>query len=427
MTQPSEHDEAFEANADPESTLPRSEPHPDREPNPEPDPDADPELGPEPEHHPELDPEPGHRRSGIGLLDEAAQEAALVRQGQLTKPAGSLGLLEDLSVWLCGVQGQCPPRSLDRVQVVLFAGDHGIAKYGVSAYPPEVTAQMVLNFLAGGAAVNVLAASLGAQVRVVDISVDIDYVDDLGADVPAEVTKHKVQRGSGAIDRVDAMTAATAATAFAAGAAIADELADNGVDLLIPGDMGIGNTTPAAVLIGLLTRRDPVSVSGRGTGIDDNGWMRKTAAIRDAMRRGRPVLGDPMALLATVGGPDIAAMTGFLVQASTRGVPVLLDGVVSLAAALVADKLSHRARHWWQAGHRSTEPAASLALAELGLEPILNARLRLGEGTGALLALPILRGSQITLAQMATFEAAGVSDKDNDRRIMPPAAAREAT
>ena len=339
---------------------------------------------------------------------EAVREAARERQARLTKPAGALGRLEELSVWLAGVQDACPPRPLDRVTVVVFAGDHGIAAAGVSAYPPSVTGQMVRSFLVGGAAVNVLADGCGARVRVVDMAVDAD----LEGVAPAVVV-HKVRRGSGRIDVEDALTRAEAEQAFRAGMAIADEEIDAGVDLLIPGDMGIGNTTPAAVIIGALTASDTVSVMGRGTGIDDATWMRKAAAVRDALRRTRAVLGDQLQVLATGGGADMAAMAGFLFQCSVRRTPVLLDGVVSGAAALVAHRIGYRAAAWWQAGHRSTEPAHALALQRLSLEPMLDYGMRLGEGTGALLALPLLRAAGATLAGMATFEEAGVAGRSS--------------
>jgi len=206
----------------------------------------------------------------VGLPDPDARAAGVARQARLTKPAGALGRLEDLSLWLCAAQGVCPPRPLDRVRVVVFAGDHGVARTaGTSAYPPEVTAQMVLNFLAGGAAVNVLARQNGASVRVVDMSVDADYAE-LGATVPADVTRHRVRRSSGSIDREDALTREQAEQAFLAGVRIADEEVDSGADLLIPGDIGIGNTTPSSVLVVLLCGIDPPGVVGRGTGIDDN-------------------------------------------------------------------------------------------------------------------------------------------------------------
>ncbi|MCA0328344.1 MAG: nicotinate-nucleotide--dimethylbenzimidazole phosphoribosyltransferase [Actinobacteria bacterium] len=349
----------------------------------------------------------------IGLPDDAARAAAEARQRELTKPTGALGRLEDLSVWLCGVQGACPPRPLDRVRVVVLAGDHGVARTAMtSAYPPEVTAQMVLNFLAGGAAVNVLARQNGASVRVVDVSVDVDWAE-LGAAVPDDVVRGKVRRGSGSIDREDAMTREQAEAALELGVRIADEEVDSGADLLIPGDMGIGNTTPAAVITGLYTGKDAASVVGRGTGIDDLAWMRKTAAVRDAMRRGREHRADAVGLLAAVGGPDIAAMTGLLLGAAARRTPVLLDGVVSCAAALVAQRIAFRTREWFLAGHLSTEPAAAAALERLRLDPVVDYGLRLGEGTGALVALPVLAAAGATLREMATFAEAGVSDRED--------------
>lgn len=339
----------------------------------------------------------------VGLPDAQAMQDAHARQARLTKPAGALGRLEALSIWLAGVQGRCPPRDFERVRVVVFAGDHGVATAGVSAYPPEVTAQMVANFVAGGAAVNVLARTVGATVRVLDLAVD--------ADTPAEVAEHKVRRGSGRIDREDALEPGEAEQAFAAGMAVADDEVDAGADLLIPGDMGIGNTTPAAVLVAALADVEPVRVIGRGTGVDDAGWMRKISAIRDALRRARPHVADPLALLRVAGGADLAAMTGFLVQAAARRTPVVLDGVVSGAAAMLAREAAPAAPRWWVAGHRSPEPAQQIALEQLGLEPLVDLGMRLGEGSGALVSVPLLRAAVRTLTEMATFDQAGVSDR----------------
>lgn len=347
----------------------------------------------------------------IANRDLQAEEAARTRQSILTKPAGALGRLEELSIWVASAQGTCPPHQFARARVVIFAGDHGIARTaGTSAYPPEVTAQMVLNFASGGAAANVLARQAGASVRVIDVSVDADPA--YAASLPGDVMAHRIRRGSGSIDREDAMSPEEAQAAFALGRRIADEEIDEGADVLIPGDMGIGNTTPAAAIIGLLTNAEVAEVTGRGTGIDDETWMRKCAAVRDAMRRGREHKADPLALLAAIGSPDFAAATGFVLQAAVRGVPVILDGTISSACALVADRMSSRAKQWWLSGHRSTEPAHARALAHLDLEPIVDYSLRLGEGTGALLALLIVQASIATLAEMATFAEAGVSDKD---------------
>ena len=342
---------------------------------------------------------------------EAAAEQARARQAVLTKPAGALGRLEAASVWMAAVQGHCPPAPFRQPALVILAGDHGVARTaGTSAYPPEVTAQMVVNLATGGAAANVLAARVGARVRVVDVSVDADpsYVD--GVD-PA-IAARRVRRGCGSIDREDAMTRPEADAALALGAALADEEIDAGADVLIAGDMGIGNTTPASALIGLLTGSDARAVVGRGTGIDDAALARKTAAVTAAMGRGADAVDDPVLLLSRIGSPDIAAMAAFIARASTRGCPVVLDGIVSCAAALVAERLAPGAAAWWAAGHRSTEPAARVALVHLGLEPLVDLGLRLGEGTGALLALPMLDAAASTLADMATFESAGVSDRE---------------
>jgi nicotinate-nucleotide--dimethylbenzimidazole phosphoribosyltransferase len=347
--------------------------------------------------------------------DQQAHRAAVARHEQLTKPAGSLGRLEELGVWVAACQGTCPPRPFARPQVVVFAGDHGVAARGVSAYPSDVTRQMVGNLLGGGAAVNVLAATAGSAVRVLDIAVDVPAEQDPAAsEAPPLLTRYKVRQGSGSIDREDALSDQEVADALAAGVAIADEEVDRGADLLIAGDMGIGNTTPSAVLVAALTGAEPVAVVGRGTGIDDAGWMRKTVAIRDALRRARPFVGDPVALLRTAGGADIAAMAGFLAQAALRRTPVILDGLVVGAAALVADELAPGAREWWVAGHRSVEPAHDLVLAHLELKPLLDLQMRLGEGSGAVAALPLVQMAVRVLAEMATFDDAGVSGPAGD-------------
>ncbi|HEU5473953.1 MAG TPA: nicotinate-nucleotide--dimethylbenzimidazole phosphoribosyltransferase [Actinophytocola sp.] len=336
--------------------------------------------------------------------DESVRRAALDRHEQLTKPAGSLGRLEELGAWVAACQGQCPPLPFTRPRIVIFAGDHGIAAKGVSAYPSEVTGQMVGNFLGGGAAINVLAETAGASVRVVDISVD-------SADTPDEVAKFKVRRSSGSIDTEDAQTENEMRAALAAGRAVADEEVDGGADLLVAGDMGIGNTTPAAVLVAAITGNEPVAVIGRGSGIDDAGWMRKAAAIRDALRRARRVSADPHGLLRTVAGADLTAIAGFLAQAAVRRTPVLLDGLIVTAAALIAEELAPGASQWWLAGHRSVEPAHTMALDQLDLKPLLELDMRLGEGAGATAAIPLVSMAVRVLAEMSTFDEAGVSGR----------------
>lgn len=343
---------------------------------------------------------------GIDYPDSDSAHAAKVRQAELTKPAGSLGLLEELSIWASSVQGRCPPHSFERTRVVVFAGDHGIAAAGVSAYPAEVTAQMVGNILAGGAAVSVLAAAADAGVRLVDMSVDADTSQEVSR---YDISRYKVGRSTGRIDTEDALTANEAERAIEAGIRVADEEIDAGVELLIAGDLGIGNTTPASVLVSVLTDTEPIKVVGRGTGIDDAGWIRKCAAIRDARRRAWPHRDDLSRLLAIAGGADLAAMTGFLLQAANRRTPVLLDGLVVSAAALTAQLGNPRVVRWFQAAHLSAEPAHDLALRRLGLTPMLDLGMRLGEGTGALVALPILRAATRTLAEMSTFDEAAVS------------------
>lgn len=334
--------------------------------------------------------------------DAEAASAARKRQDQLTKPPGSLGRLEELSIWLSGVRGQCPPPQPQRPRVVVFAGDHGVARVGVSAYPAEVTRQLVGAIQAGVAAVSVLAAEVGASVRVEDLSVD--------ADTDPLVSRFKVRRGSGRIDQDDALTRDEAERAIAAGAAIAADEIAGGADLLIAGEVGIGNTTPAAALVAAVTGADAIRVTGPGTGLDPAGLARKVEVVRTAVERvgsGR----NPVELLAALGGADLAAMTGFLLGAAAGRTPVVLDGVVVGAAALVAHAIAPEATRWWLAGHRSSEPAHELALRHLGLVPIIDLGLHLGEGSGALVAVPVLRAATAVLTNMITFAEAGVVDR----------------
>lgn len=339
----------------------------------------------------------------IAPPDGAARQAAAERQSRLTKPAGALGRLEDVSVWAAGVQGRCPPHPFARIRVVLFAADHGIAAAGVSAYPAEVTPQMVANFLRGGAAVNVLAHHNAATVRVVDVGVAVD--------VPGADPRAKVRRGSGRIDVEDALTDDELAAALSVGLRLADAETDAGTDLVIPGDMGIGSTTACAAVVAAVLGVDATNVVGRGTGVDDAGLRRKVDAVDAALLRA----GNKLAALDAVralGGPDIAAMTGLLIGCAARRTPVLLDGVVSATAALVAAELAPAATAWWLASHRSTEPAQQAVLEHMEVQPLLDLGLRLGEGTGALVALPLVQAAIATLAEMATFDEAGVSDRD---------------
>jgi len=323
----------------------------------------------------------------------AAQAAA--RVDALAKPVGALGRLETLAIWLSACQGVCPPKVPANVRAVVFAGDHGVSAQGVSAYPREVTPAMVRTIAAGGAGISVLARINDVSLRVLDIAVD----DDLEG-LPESIGAEKIRRSSGAINVQDACTAQEIDRAIAAGARIAGQEIAAGADLLVVGDLGIGNTTPAAALIAAVLGLTAAQVTGRGTGIDDSGLARKHAVIDAALARttGRR---EPGELLAALGSTDLAAAVGFLIAAAAAGVPVLLDGVIAVAEALVAERLCPGTAAWFAAGHRSTEPAQSLALAELGLVPLLDLGMRLGEGTGAVAAVPLVRAAAALLGQMA--------------------------
>jgi nicotinate-nucleotide--dimethylbenzimidazole phosphoribosyltransferase len=326
----------------------------------------------------------------ITAPDVDARRAAVARHAELAVPDGALGRLAELGVWLAAAQGVCPPRPAARPRVVVVAGDHGIAAAGVSAHAPGDTARQVAAVREHTAPVGVLAPVAGVSVRVVDVALD---VESDGGD------RHRVRRGSGRIDREDALTADEAERAFAVGRALADEEVDAGADLLVPASLGVGATTPAATLVAALTATEPVAVIGRGSGIDDAGWMRKAAAVRDALRRARPHVRDPLALLRVAGGADIAALTGFCLQAALRRTPVLLDGLVVGAAALLADELAAGARAWWLLAQRSPDPAMALVEEHLHLSPVLDLGVRIGDGTGAVAAVPLLQMAARLLAE----------------------------
>ncbi len=334
--------------------------------------------------------------SGVAPPSARVAAEAQRRVAGLAKPTGALGRLEDLAVWLAACQHRCPPEPVDDVRVVVFAGDHGVARYGVSAYPSAVTPQMVRLFHAGHAGVAVLARQHGVRLRVLDIGVDADLLD-----LPDEVSAFKIRRSSEPIHLADALTEAEARAAIRAGQAVADHEIAGGGQLLISGDMGIGNTTPAAALIAAVLGLPADEVTGRGTGIDDDALVTKRDIVAQALRRCAGREDDPVDLLAALGSADIAASAGFLARSAERGVPVLLDGVVSVTAGLLADRLAPGAAAWFAAGHRSTEPAQSLALAKLGLEPLLDLGMRLGEGSGAVAAVPLVRSAALLLREMA--------------------------
>ena len=344
-------------------------------------------------------------RRAVSVVDEESRRAALELSDRLTKPRGSLGLVEALGAQLCAIARSCPPPVPDDVAVCVFAGDHGVVAEGVTPWPQEVTAQMVANFAAGGAAINVLARQVGARVLVVDVGVATDLPD-----VPG-VLHRTVRRGTANLADGPAMTGDEALAALGVGVAVAHEAVDDGAKLLVCGDMGIGNTTPSAALIAALTGRPPADVTGRGTGIDDETLRRKIDVVAGAVQRLGPDPA-PLVALAEVGGLEIAALAGYLIGGASRSVPVLLDGVVSGAAAVVAAGLVPAVAAYLIAGHRSVEPAAGAALEHLGLRALLDLDLRLGEGTGAALAVPVVQGAARILGEMATFDSAGVTDKD---------------
>jgi nicotinate-nucleotide--dimethylbenzimidazole phosphoribosyltransferase len=343
--------------------------------------------------------------AAIRPLDVTAMAAARELHARLTKPAGSLGELEDLSVRLAGLAGTCPPPIPEPASVAVFAGDHGVHAQGVTPWPQEVTAQMVANFLHGGAVVNAFARQTGASVTVVDVSVAAVL-----ADAPGLVSAN-VRRGTGDIAVGPALTRDETLAALGVGVSTADRLIDEGARILVAGDMGIGNTTPAATLIAAFTGAPAGQVTGRGTGIDDAMLAHKTSVVARALELHRPDPADPVGVLAAVGGGEHAAIAGFLLGAAARRVPVVVDGLIAVSAALAAVALAPDALGALVAGHRSAEPGASVALAHLGLVPLVDLGLRLGEGTGAVLALPIVASAVRVLHEVATFDSAGVSEK----------------
>ncbi|MEH1056431.1 nicotinate-nucleotide--dimethylbenzimidazole phosphoribosyltransferase [Micromonospora sp. CPCC 206171] len=353
--------------------------------------------------------------AAIGPLDEPAMAAARDLQARLTKPAGSLGALEELSVRLAGLAGACPPPLPEPAAVAIFAGDHGVHAQGVTPWPQEVTAQMIANFLAGGAVVNAFARQAGASVTVVDVGVATPLpVDPDATDDPAagpRLVAANVRRGTRDMTVTAALTRDEARAALETGIRIAGDLVDAGAGILLTGDMGIGNTTPSAALIAALTGTDPAEATGRGTGVDDETYRRKVGVVRSALDRHRPDPADPLGVLAAVGGLEHAALAGLILGAAARRVPVLLDGVIAASAALVAAALAPNAVGAMVAGHRSAEPGATVALRHLGLDPLIDLGLRLGEGTGALLALLVVTGAVRVLHEVATFDSAGVSEK----------------
>ena len=337
----------------------------------------------------------------IQPVDEAVAEEARARQDQLTKPPGSLGRLEDLGIRLAAIQGTVKPKVTGGV--VVFAADHGVTEAGVSAFPKAVTEQMVLNFLNGGAAVNALAGVAGAELLTVDVGVDADFAEH------PKLLQRKVVRGTQNFLEQPAMTSEQVGQALSVGVEAANRMIDGGANVLVGGDMGIGNTTPAAALTAVLTGKSVQDVTGRGTGVDDEGLKRKIEVIEQALEKHQPDAGEPLDVLAKVGGLEIAALTGFYLGAAARGTAVVLDGFIVTSAALVAAAVKPEAKDYFFASHTSQEPGHRVQLETLGLTPLFDLGLRLGEGTGGVLALPLLASAAAVLSEMATFAEAGVS------------------
>jgi len=346
----------------------------------------------------------------VAPLDHAAMAAAGTRLNRLTKPPGSLGRLEALATQLAGITGSELPRA-ERAAVVVFVADHGVTAQGVSAYPSDVTAQMVANFMRGGAAINVLGRLVGAVVTVVDVGVcgAIPRVEPESADRGARLVVARVAEGTRDMTVGPAMTRAEATRAIDVGRSVAADLIEAGVDVIAVGEMGIGNTTAASAIVAAMTGRAASEVTGRGTGLDDAAVGRKVAVIAAALARHRPDSGDPIGVLAAVGGLEIAALVGAILACAEARVPLVLDGFITGAAALVAAAIAPPAVPRMIASHCSAERGHRVVLEDLGLEPLLDLELRLGEGSGAALALPLVRAATAILAEMATFDQAGVS------------------
>ena len=346
-----------------------------------------------------------HTLDRIRPLDEAAMAAARARQDQLTKPLGALGRLEALSVQIAGITGALQP-PLERKAVIVMAADHGVAAQGVSAYPQEVTPQMVLNFLRGGAAVNVLAKQTNARVVVVDIGV--------ASALPShpQLLARKIALGTHDFTLGQAMTRDEAIAAIETGIVVVEEQAKLGLHVVATGEMGIGNTTASSALIAAFTGATPERVTGWGTGISDTIRQHKVAVIAQSLALHHPDPADAVGVLAAVGGFEIAGLAGVILGAAAHRVPIVLDGLIAGAAALVAAALTPGVVDYCIPSHRSAEQGHAIALRHLGLSPLLELDLRLGEGTGALLAMPLIEAAVRLLNEMATFGEAGVSGAD---------------
>ncbi|HEY8478047.1 MAG TPA: nicotinate-nucleotide--dimethylbenzimidazole phosphoribosyltransferase [Chloroflexota bacterium] len=337
-------------------------------------------------------------------LDAAAMQAARERQDQLTKPQGSLGRLEELSIRLAGITGQAKP-VFPRKAVIVMAGDHGVTVEGVSAYPSEVTPQMVLSFAGGRAAINVLARQAGARVVVVDVGVAVDLPPH------PNILVRKVRHGTRNMAAEPALTREEAIAAVEVGIDVVEAEIASGLDVVATGDMGIGNTTASSAIVAAITGAPVAAVTGRGTGIGEAQLAHKVEVIERALAVNQPDPNDPLDVLAKVGGLEIAGLVGVILGAAARRRPVVIDGFISGAAALVACELCPQARDYLIPAHNSVEIGHRLVLERLELVPLLNLNLRLGEGTGAALAFHLVEAASRVLVEMATFAEAGVSER----------------
>lgn len=342
--------------------------------------------------------------AAIGPLNERAMAEARARQDILTKPQGSLGRLEALSVQIAGITGQALPRIV-HTAIITMAGDHGVVAEGVSAYPQEVTPQMVYNMLRGGAAINVLARHVGARVVVVDMGVAAELEPHPG------LVSAKIAYGTANIARGPAMTRQQAVDAILAGQSVVQQEQMKGLDIVGTGDMGIGNTTPSAAIAAVFTGKPVADIVGRGTGVDDAGLERKRRAVERALDANCPDARDGLDVLHKVGGFEIAGLTGVILAGAALRIPVVIDGFISTAAAMVAVALAPHVRPYLIAAHRSQERGHQLMLEWLGLEPLLDMDMRLGEGTGAALGISLAEAACKILSEMATFGEAGVSER----------------
>ena len=345
--------------------------------------------------------------AGILPLDAAAMDAARERQDNLTKPQGSLGRLEELSVLLAGICGS-PAPSVGRKSVILAAGDHGVVAEGVSAYPQDVTPAMVMNFLNGGAAINVLARHAGADIVVLDAGVAADLPEH-----PA-LRSVKIARGTNNIAAGPAMTRGQAVRCLEIGIEACREQIAAGADLIATGDMGIGNTTPSSAITSVITGADPGVVTGRGTGLDDAGLAHKASVVRRAIDVNRPHATDGVDVLTKVGGFEIGVLAGVMLAAAAGRRPLVVDGFISGAAALVAVTIAPQAKYRLIASHQSVEPGHRIAMESMELVPLFDLGMRLGEGTGAVLAMHFIEAAAKCLTEMATFAEAGVSGRSDD-------------